>query len=404
MKILFVGSLISSNAMEELNNISKVKASIAPINFEASLIKGLFELGVDITVASIPAIAAYPKGGQLYLKGRCEKLSFGVDAHWMPMLNIQLFKQAWISRYTNRFVNQWLKHNAEDSNKLIMMYSIYPPYSKPVIRLCKRSKCRLNTIVTDLPEYMYTRTHQNGVKALLKKILSNEMVKEQTKSDSYILLTKHMARRMQIEDKPYLVIEGFSDVSVYETIENTDKYEKKTITYAGALSNLYGIDALMDAFMQTYGNFEFHVYGYGNHEAYVKECAKKDSRIKFFGRVSRVEVLKAYKRSHLLVINKPTSDDYSKYSFSSKILEYICSGTPVLMTPVGGMPHEYYPYVYRINSETSEGIAAAITETLRYDDKDLANKGMSALKFALENKSYDYMCKKILTFLDEQLK
>ena len=55
------------------------------------------------------------------------------------------------------------------------------------------------------------------------------------------------------------------------------------------------------------------------------------------------------------------SDDklVAKYSFPSKNMEYMVSGTPVLTTRLPGMPMEYYPYVYFIEEESADGIAAA---------------------------------------------
>ena len=127
-----------------------------------------------------------------------------------------------------------------------------------------------------------------------------------------------MATRMKIENKPYLVSEGFSDSTVFSDINVTDKYKKKTIVYGGNLSNLYGIKNLVDAFMLADLDAELHLYGAGRDTSYIKECVRKDDRIKFMGRVSRKDLLVALKRAHLLVINKPTDDDYSNYSFDRK--------------------------------------------------------------------------------------
>ena len=153
--------------------------------------------------------------------------------------------------------------------------------------------------------------------------------------------------------------------------------------------------------MQTEGDYELHLYGAGPDAAYIQACAEKDTRIKFFGRVERQEVLLALRRAHLIAINKPTADDYSNYSFSSKILESMTSGTPVLMTRVGGMPPDYYDYVYFWNDESVEGLSRGLVAVLDKSVEELATMGRAAADFAVREKDYVPQCKKISDFLNE---
>ena len=156
--------------------------------------------------------------------------------------------------------------------------------------------------------------------------------------------------------------------------------------------------------MLVQGDYELHFYGSGPDVPYIEQCAKQDPRIKFFGRVSREEILTALKKSHLIVINKPTADDYSNYSFSSKILECMPSGTPVLTTRVGGMPIEYYNYFYFIDDETEAGIANAISRVLESDNEQLSDFGNKAREFAVKEKNYKSQCHRLLNFLNDQIK
>lgn len=403
MKILLLGSLISATAMEELNNNSREKASIAPVNYETMLAKGLHENGVDIEAFSVPAVAAFPNSRYKKILARSEKLDFGVSVKWIPFVNIQFLKQLSIKRHTTKMLKQWLKENRDLEEKMVVMYSIYPPYSKPAIKLCKKYGCHLNTIITDLPEYMYTWKGSAGLRGLYARYLKKQMLELQSQCDSYILFTEKMATRMGVTEKPYMVSEGFGDISVYDGIDEQTKYEKKTVVYAGNLSKLYGVRTLLDGFMLTHGDYELHLYGAGPDVAYIEECANKDTRIKFFGRVSRKVILTELKKAHLLIINKPTADDYSNYSFSSKILEYMLSGTPVLTTKVGGMPQEYYQYFYFIEDETPEGISESIITVLKQPDIVLEKEGMEAKNFAIREKNYIAMTAKIKGFLEQQL-
>lgn len=400
MKILLLGSLITAAQMEQLNSNSKEKASVAPVNYETMLAKGLEENGAKVDALSVPAVAAFPHSTYKYITRKREVIEHNIQISWVPFINVQGLKQLTIKRNIERQLEKWLQKNKEDKDKVVLMYSIYPPYTEPAIKLCKEHGCHLCAVITDLPEYMYSWKNMKGIRGWYSKRLSEKMMTLQGKCDSYILFTKPMVAKMRIEDKPHMVSEGFCDASIFSDIPDQEKYPRKTIIYGGNLSRLYGIQNLVKGFMETELDAELHLYGAGGDAAFVEECTKQDSRIKFWGSVDRKTLLIALKKAHLLVVNKPTSDDYSNYSFSSKILEYMASGTPVLTTKVGGMPEEYWKHCYFINDETCDGIAQAIKSTIEKSAEELQDKGTKAREFVIGKKNYFTMVKEITHFLN----
>lgn len=403
MKILLLGSLISAEQMEKLNNNSKEKASVAPVNYETMLVKGLVENGAEVEALSVPAVAAFPHSIYKFIAQKRETIEDNIRICWVPFINIQVLKQLTIKRNVEKLLEQWLQENRNIKDKAVLMYSIYPSYTEPAIKLCRKYGCHLSAVIADLPEYMYSWKNMKGIRGWYSKRLSKKMMALQGLCDSYILFTKPMATKMGIENKPYIVSEGFCDASIFADVPEQKKYPRKTIVYGGNLSKLYGIRNLVVGFMQTDLDGELHLYGAGGDATFIEECAKRDSRIKFFGRVSRKALLVALKRAHLLVVNKPTSDDYSNYSFSSKILEYMSSGTPLLTTRVGGMPEEYWKYCYFIDDETCDGVEQALKITLQKPAEELCKMGTKARKFAVEQKNYFVMTKAITDFLKKQL-
>ena len=389
--------------MEQLNSNSKEKASVAPVNYETMLAKGLVENGAKVDALSVPAVAAFPHSIYKHIDKKQETIENNIQIQWVPFVNIQGLKQLTIKKNVEKLLEQWLQENKDVKDKVVLMYSIYPPYTEPAVRLCKKYGCHLSAVITDLPEYMYSWKNMKGIRGWYSKRLSEKMLELQVRCDSYILFTKPMAAKMGIEDKPYLVSEGFCDASIFDDIPDQEKYPRKTIVYGGNLSRLYGIQNLVKGFMQTDLDAELHLYGAGGDAAFIEECAKKDSRIKFFGRVDRKTLLVALKKAHLLVVNKPTADDYSNYSFSSKILEYMASGTPLLTTRVGGMPEEYYDYFYFFDEESKEGIKCSLEKIVNFSDKQLRDKGISARAFAVKNKNYQYMTSTIASFLGDRI-
>lgn len=100
--------------------------------------------------------------------------------------------------------------------------------------------------------------------------------------------------------------------------------------------------------------------------------------------------------STLLINPRPTNEEYVKYSFPSKTMEYMASGTPVLTTRLPGMPKEYYPYVNFIEEETPQGMARALSSVLSRSEEALRQQGLAARRFVLEERNNLVQAGKIL--------
>lgn len=403
MKIFFLGSLINDKTLDYIAVNSRVKPSNAPVNFENMLIKGLEEAGAETTVFSLPTVSVFPGGNMLFWGRRKEKLNFGKQVTWLPALNLLFAKQfcATVATYFELFV--WLFKNRKVSEKVIMNYSVYPPYSKPTQVMGKLFKTKTCCIVSDLPAYLYKMHETKGIKTLLNEYYSRKMVKLQTGFDLYILLTKHMASKMNIVEKPSILVEGFADGSIFDITDEVEKNSRKTVMYAGALSKSFNIDSLLDGFMQVEGDYELWLFGFGDMIDYIKECERKDKRIHYFGKVDRKDLLEHQKAAHLLISVKSPEEDHANYAFPSKILEYMTSGTAVASTMVGGIPDEYFEYIYPVSGHDAGAISEAITDIFRKNYDLIFEKGEKAKEFALAEKDYLRQGTRVVEFLKKVL-
>lgn len=115
------------------------------------------------------------------------------------------------------------------------------------------------------------------------------------------------------------------------------------------------------------------------------------------------EVVKAQMQAMLLINPRPSEEEYTKYSFPSKNMEYMVSGRPTLTTYLQGMPKEYLNYVYVIENETEIGIADMITKIVNKSKLELSRKGREAQQFVLVHKNNISQAKKLESFLDSVL-
>lgn len=136
-----------------------------------------------------------------------------------------------------------------------------------------------------------------------------------------------------------------------------------------------------------------------------KNCGRKNhaegnKAIRYCGVAPNSDIVKAELAATLLVNPRPTNEDYTKYSFPSKNMEYMASGTPVLTTKLPGMPEEYYPYVYLLEDESAEGMAKALKEILSQPEEELAQKGADAKNFVMEEKNNVSQARKLMDMLE----
>ena len=243
-------------------------------------------------------------------------------------------------------------------------------------------------IVTDLPDMLGGSRFSKG--------LANFVIRHCT---GYILLTQAMNDYLNPKGKPYVILEGHADITMAEKKPAMEKKTKPRVCfYAGGVSKQYGLANLVKGFcLANLPDTQLHIYGPGD---YVQELkAMDDDRIFYGGMLLPSQIVEKELEATLLVNPRPTHEEYVKYSFPSKTMEYMASGTPVLTTVLPGMPREYHDYVYLMPDETPEGIAQSLQEVLAQSDEALFQKGQKARKFVLEEKNNVIQARKILDML-----
>lgn len=259
---------------------------------------------------------------------------------------------------------------------------------------CKLRRIPTIGIVTDLPDFL--STNQNIGTQINNKIMRS--------FDSYLLLTEDMYDVVNKDrNKPYVVIEGQVDIHM-NTVDNLlqDKADKKICIYAGSLKKIYGISYLSEAFIKAdIPNSELHIYGDGDYKEELLKICKIHHCIKYMGVQPNDLVVQEELKASLLINPRPTNEEYTKYSFPSKNMEYMVSGTPILTTKLSGMPKEYYEYVYFIEDETVEGLRETLVELLNKSQEELHDFGQKAKRFVLEKKNNKVQARKIIDMVDK---
>ena len=123
------------------------------------------------------------------------------------------------------------------------------------------------------------------------------------------------------------------------------------------------------------------------------------SLVIFKGFVSREEAVQLQHEATAVINPRKPTISLTKYSFPSKIMEYLSSGTPMIGYRLQGIPEEYYNYFYTVEGLSNDELAKTISEVLNKPQDELNEKAESAMIFIANNKTAQIQIKKVLIFL-----
>lgn len=400
MDILCLMGLFPREFEQVLEKNSIVGMQNAANKLQWNIVHGLdAQENVHLQICNSIYVGAYPKKYRTY---KIPSFSFahrpGAKDYNIGFLNLPYIKI--FSRYfgVRKAIAQWAEEPSVEQ-KVLLVYALTTPFVQlaeythkhfPNVKIC--------IVVPDLPEYMNVGFMQKKRLYAKMKQIEIRIIRHAIRNiRSFVLLTDAMATWFDHEID-YTVVEGIADPKPLDYSIRKDF--PKTIIYAGGIKREYGVADLVSAFMAISSEeWKLTIYGDGVDLNYVRELAKDDPRISFPGSVPNAVVVEAQKRASLLV-NPRRNQELTKYSFPSKVLEYMSSGTPMLAYRLDGVPSEYSPFYYQIDPSEG-GLQRSLRQVMELPEKELRMMGLSAYQFVSQRKNPEVQSKKILQMLSE---
>lgn len=396
MKVIFIGGLYPKERENEIRENSIGRIDNAANNFQWALLKGLDNFYSKIKVVSAPSIKAYPFN---YKKRVFKESSFKHNSkstdYCIGFINLPLIRHISRERSVYEKLNK-ITHIGEQT--LIIIYSIHSPFLKAAVKFKnKNSNVTLCLIAPDLPQYM--SESKNPIYRSLKYIDSKIINKCLYSIDCFVLLSDAMKEAVKVGNRPWIRIEGLFDSDNKMISSHKEKY--KTILYTGSLEKRFGILNLLDAFDSIQDpDYRLWICGDGDTRNEIIERANDDSRIKYFGEIPYHQILLLQKKATVLVNPRTSEGDFTKYSFPSKTMEYLASGTPAILHRLQGIPDEYFDYCYVAEEENKEGLKNKILEVCERPQLELNRFGERASDFIIENKNSFIQAQKIYDMIN----
>ena len=387
MRAIYVSNLCLPQVYDNLFEDKRYKSSEAAQKYNRIMAEGFALNGCEVISLGVVPTNKNVKKKVILLPG--DKLN-GVEYKHLKTINFPIVKQ--LLNAIGVFINIIKLGNKK--NSFIICDGLSFMASKAAVLACKLKNIKSVAIITDLPEFL-TGTDSKAAKRY-KKLFD--------KFDGYVLLTEKMAEKLDYLDKSYVVLEGQVDSLEEREKLGTRDFSKKIVLYAGIVQSLYGLRILVEGFIKAdLEKYELHIYGNGDYVNEIEKLGKIYNNVKHFPSQPNSVIVAKEKEAYLLVNPRPTDEEYTKYSFPSKNMEYMVSGTAVLTTALPGMPEEYREYVYIIEDESAEGISEVLKRISKLSEKEVISKGLAAREFVLTKKNNKMQTKKIIELVERIL-
>ena len=393
MNILFVNCCTSATEFNKEFASLKIKPEASIQNYFQLLNKGLANAGCELFTLCERQISTVEKG--LYRIGKCDEDSYG-RYYYVPKLLIPGLSQIFSLLVNFVLAIKYIIRFRPD----VVICDVMRFYiSTPTKLATKIMRVKCIGYAADLPQ-MYN--HQFSKKQNVLLCVLKSMYSCPAKSyDAYLLLSKYMNELINPNDKPFIVVEGLVDTSSPKS-ESTPlpiKHNGRTVfMYAGGLHAKSGVRLLIDSVLASKEDVELWLFGKGDQEKCVMGLAS--NRIKYFGYQSREFVLQKQMEADFLINPRYSHKDYTKYSFPSKIMEYMASAVPVVTTHIKGIPDEYFQHLIPIEEETIEGFEKVFEKCIAMNTDNRRNFGLEASLFVQNHKNCNEQGKKLSNWLN----
>lgn len=413
MKSIFVSSLFPNEIYEEISNQSIGAIANANNELQWNLYLGLKKYYSNLELINFPNVGSYPFRYKSISVPSC-------DIHYQnesigysyPFKNLLYLKNNFKYVSTKQALQKIVNSYSEIEVFRIFVYDLYPPFLKALTRI-KRQNSHLKIHVCLIVPDIY------GLTGNKETVFNRYFIKKDKKTiedsykiiDSFVLISENMREIIPIQNRPWTVVEGIFNKNriLKNSIPNIKiNGESKNLFYSGALDVRNGVKNLLDAFkLINDKSYRLHICGDGELRSLVEDRKKEDSRIIYYGQLPHEHVIQIQSKMDLLINPRLPYQNFTKFSFPSKTMEYFASGIPTLMYRLEGVPDEYFNYCYLIqenekyNTENISTLLYRIKEIFSIPFESRNNLALTAKKFILEEKTPELQCKKIYDMIDD---
>lgn len=401
MKYIFCSSIYDMDDYEKLSSKSKIPLSLADHNLNRNIILGLDEAtGVPVQLVNNVQIPSYPTYPRIFFGKKSWEHTPGAEDIHCGFINLPVLKH--ISRAITTFsaIKKAVKA-APGEDVCLLTYDVRLGIALAMGRAKRRfPHIRTCIVMPDVPTEVLAAS-TGGKISFKAKMWAKVKMRFIRGFDSYVFVAEPMKEVVDVTKKPYTVVEGIYNNHQPPLAEPTT--DKKIIFYSGQLNPAYGMENLLEAFVNLYPDhpdYELWLCGNGRLVPKIKEMAEKCPGIQFYGYVSGERVRQLQAEATVLVNPRQNVGGLTRFSFPSKTMEYLASGRPVLGYRLDGIPREYDGYIQYVEDNSVQALELKLVEICSLSAEERKKIGEKSRQFILKNKNPKTQCTKIVSILN----
>ena len=297
-------------------------------------------------------------------------------------------------------IDKYLKEKTKEYNVKALFFTHVDFRFYQHTRICKKYGVQVTLVSCEYP--MYLTKHPESISTYNKY---SKYI------DSYIFETKTLAEFEQKHIEHQIKTLVIPATMPFDDILQSEKNpSKKYIAYSGSIfsDSKDGLSHIIKAYadfcklhpevgLMFIGRIANQVF-YESLKSLAHELNVAD-KITFTGEVTREEYVYNMNNATIMIVAKP-KDSYYVGGLSSKVIEYLFSGNPVVMTSAD----DYVNYlthkenVYFVDDNSPENLCSALCEM--FENNDLRTKiAAGGKRYAMEHFNYHNLAKDILNFI-----
>ncbi len=369
---IWLGPLVSEEFLA-----SEPAASPAANQWQANLLRALGDAGHPMAAIGGVPRAAWPAGPLIAEAPNDERKILPFQAELTGYLNLPVIK--WLSLHT-RLRARLTERFQRKLPVVLFTYNAGCPETMTALWARRRFGIPWICVVADYPEASDRR-----VSALRRGALDRYGDWQRRKigeADGRVYLSWYLAEQ-DGSARNYFLEGGVSRVN---SRDPASALSPRVVMFAGTLREFSGIELLLTAFREVRcSDCELWICGRGNLEDRVIAAAAGDSRIRFYGLVSRDRLLELMSAADIFVNPRPSALPENRANFPSKLLEYFQWGRPVISTMTPGIPPHYRQLLETVEPESAGELARVLDETIALSDEQLIERGEVIRRFVEDN-------------------
>ncbi|GAA2194356.1 glycosyltransferase family 4 protein [Micromonospora lupini] len=378
-RVTFLGFTVPDDVLAEI----MARDTIMPTQthtFAWGLVRALRTAGCPVHLLSAAPVSGWPGNRQVRFRAGHFRQD-DVDGQLLAFVNLLGLK------HLTRFVAAWRTGGRalrERDTDVLLVHGVHSPFLWFGVLRARRRGVRVVPVLTDPPGVALPT---DGRLVRLLRGLDVALVRAAlARCSGVIALTPALADDFA-PGRPRLVMEGiWAEPAAADRPASAGS--TRDIVYAGGLSRAYGVDRLVEAFHGLPGDdLRLCLYGRGELAGWLREQAAVDQRIVPPELLPRAELLPRLRRAAVLVNPRPVDQDFVRWSFPSKIIEYLAAGVPVVSTRLPGIPPAYAPWLSYAEPDTPDGLRAAIGRLLDLPVAQARALGAGGARFVRETRN-----------------